>query len=168
MVFMHRILLLFTLICCTAVASAQPVLVVEKIGSSRRHLFRLGEKIKLNVFYNDSLIQGTLVSIHDSDITVQEQRLVTMPIDSIRVVHKRFGFPDRLGSYLLIGGGAIFGIISVNHLINHEQVFTPDLFIISGSVAGAGVISKILSRKKCRIGPGRWKIKTFDQDLFQE
>ena len=79
-------------------------------------------------------------------------------------MYKRFSFPKKFGRVLLKGGAAIFVIIGINHLINNERLFTPDMFIIAGSMAGAGLISISLDQKRCRTDRG-WRIKIMDYPI---
>jgi hypothetical protein len=140
---------------------AQNTLLIEKIGTSRKYFYHTGDYMKLRVSKQDTLLKGKLWSIHDSTISVSELRPFEVQFKDINSVYKRFAFPKKFGKFMCIGGGALFTIIAFNHLINNEQVFTNDMFIISGSLIGAGLISISLSEKRCKTGKG-WKIKVLD------
>ena len=84
-----------------------------------------------------------------------------MALRDINSVYKKIYFPSKYGKLIGIGGIGIFAIIAFNHLINNEQVFTPDMFIISGSMLAISAITISLSEKRCRIG-NRWKVKILD------
>lgn len=144
---------------------SQKTLLVEKIGTLRKYTYKIGDPIKLRISAQDTLLKGRLWSLQDSTIMVSELRPFTVDIKEIHSVYKQFVFPKKFGKYMLIGSAAIFSIIMVNHLINHEQVFTPDLFIIPGSLAGAGLISLSLSQKRCRIGT-KWKVKVLNINIM--
>jgi hypothetical protein len=154
------LLLLLTLYLFSNQAFAQKTLMVEKVGSSRKYFYHTGDYLKLRISKQDTLLQGKLWSIRDSVISVAELRPFDVRLCDINALYKRFAFPRKFGIYMCIGSGVFFGIITVNHLINNEQVFTPDMFILSGSMLGAGLISIGLSEKKCRTG--RWKIKVLN------
>ena len=62
---------------------------------------------------------------------------------------------------MFIAGVAYFTVISFNHLINNEIVFTKDVFIVPTALFGAGLISVSLSQKRCKIGD-RWKLKVLE------
>jgi hypothetical protein len=151
------------LIFCIAAVTciSQNTLMVENVGTSRKYFYHTGDYIKLRVSKQDTLLAGKLWSIRDSVISVSELRPFDVHISDIGSVYKRFAFPRKLGKKLIYGGVGIFAIIVANHLINNEQVFTPDLFIISGSAIAGGLISLSLSQKRCRTGRG-WKIKVLD------
>ena len=140
---------------------SQKTLMIEKIGTSKKYFYHTGDYLKLRVSKQDTLLVGKLWCLADSVISVEELRPFDVRLNEIGSVYKRFYFPKKIGKYLLYGSAGIFTIIVINHLINNEQVFTPDLFIISGSVLGGGLICLSLSQKRCKIGY-RWKIKVLD------
>ena len=145
---------------CSCVFSQKSFL-VEKIGTHRRYFYHTGDYMKLRVSEKDTILKGKLWSIRDSNISIAELRPFDVRISEIGSVYKKFGFPKRLGIYLGCFGAGIFAVMVTNHLINNEQVFTPDVFIISGAFIGGSIISLSLSQKRCKIGY-RWKIKVLD------
>jgi hypothetical protein len=158
---MKKILVLLVLFFVSGCLSAQKTLMVEKSGTSRKYFYHTGDFMKLRVSAQDTLLRGKLWYIHDSLISVSELRPFDVRITDIGSVYKQFSFPKKFGKYMIIASGALFTIIGINHLINNEQVFTPDMFIITGSMLGAGLISLSLGEKRCNTGK-RWKIKVLD------
>ncbi len=154
------------LLFCLAAAAcfSQKTLLIEKIGTPRKYFYHTGDYIKLRVSKQDTLLAGKLWSVADSVISVDALRPFDVQIRDIGSVYKRFYFPRKFGRYMVTGSAVIFSIIVINHLINNEKVFTPDLLYISGSMLGAGLISLSLSRKRCRIG-FVWKIKVLDMPV---
>jgi len=144
---------------------SQKTLLVEKIGTLRKYTFKVGDPVKLRVSSLDTLLKGRLWALEDSTIMVSELRPFPVDLKEIHSVYKQFAFPKKFGKSLLIGSGVIFSVIMINHLINHEQVFTPDLFLIPGSFAGAGLISLSLSQKRCQIGT-KWKVKVLNINIM--
>jgi hypothetical protein len=158
----------FLLLCLhfsSLLTCAQQTLLIEKIGTSTRYPYKVGDMIKLRVKAEDTIIRGKIWDISDSSVSIAGLRPYDVRLSNIKVVYKQFYFPKKLGGYLAIFGAVIFGAITTNHLINNEQVFTPDLFIISGAVFGASAISFALSEKRCRIG-NRWKIKVMEKGVY--
>jgi hypothetical protein len=151
--------IMFLLMTCPVFA--QKTMMVEKIGTSRRYFFYKDDFIKIRAVHRDTLLKGKLWHIGDSSIYVYGWRPVEVNVRDVSSVYKKFLFPSKFGRLIGIGGIGIFAIITVNHLINNEQVFTPDMFIISGSMLAVGAISISISEKRCRIG-NRWKIKILD------
>jgi hypothetical protein len=158
---MKKILLLLVFYFVAGFAIAQKTLMVEKIGSSRKYFYHAGDYLKLRVSHEDTLLKGKLWSISDSVISVAELRPFDVRLSDIGSVYKKFAFPKKFGRIVGVGGVAIFAIIAFNHLINNEQVFTPDMYIITGSMLGASLISWSLSEKRCRTDKG-WKLKVLD------
>jgi hypothetical protein len=140
---------------------SQKTFLVEKIGTSRKFLYYTGDYVKLRVTKQDTLLKGKLWSIHDTVISVEGFRPFDVRLSDISYVYKQFSFPEKFGKYLALGSAGIFTIIAINHLMNNEQVFSPDMFIISGSMLGLSLISLSLSQKRCKIG-NHWKVKVLD------
>lgn len=144
---------------------AQKTLMVEKIGTSRKYFYHTGDYMKLRVSAQDTLLKGKLWDIRDSLISVSELRPFDVKLKDIGSVYKRFAFPKKLGIYLGCFSAGLFAIMVTNHLLNNEQVFTPDVFYISGAFLGGSLISFSLSQKRCKIGP-RWKVKVMNIALY--
>jgi len=164
MLTMKKLLVFLVLFLIAVHIYPQKTLVVEKVGTSRRYFYHVGDYLKLRVSSQDTLLKGKLWYIHDSVISVEELRPFDVRLAEIHSVYKQFAFPKKFGRIVGIGSLAIFTIIAFNHLINNEQVFTPDMFIISGSMLGASLISLSLQQKRCRTD-GRWKVKILDAQL---
>ena len=161
---MKNILIVLAFFFLANIAFAQKTMLVEKVGTNRKYFYHAGDYLKLRVSKQDTLLRGKLWSIRDSVISVAELRPFDVRLGDINSVYKSFAFPKKFAKYMFYGGVGIFAIIGVNHLINNEQVFTNDMFIISGSMLGAGLISFSLSEKRCRTGL-HWKIKILDIDI---
>ncbi|MCK9220089.1 MAG: hypothetical protein PHF97_10230 [Bacteroidales bacterium] len=158
---MKNLVVFFLLIFFSGSMVGQKYLLVEKIGTSRKYYYQKGNTLKLRVSKLDTLLRGRLWHIGDTSISVMELRSFEVSLNDIGSVYKQFSFPRKLGKTFAIGSAAIFSIIVINHLINNEAVFTPDLFIITGSVGAASLISFSLSQNRCKIG-SKWKLKILD------
>jgi hypothetical protein len=161
---MKKVLVLLALCFIAGFSLAQKTLMIEKTGTSRRYFYHTGDFMKIRVSRQDTLLKGKLWAIHDTVISVAELRPFDVCIGEINSVYKQFAFPKKFGRFMFIGSAALFGIIAFNHLINNEQVFTPDMYIISGAMVGAGIISLSLGEKRCRTGI-RWKVKVLDMNV---
>jgi hypothetical protein len=140
---------------------AQKTVLVEKLGTHRMFYYMTGDEMKLRVRPGDTILRGSLWDIRDSLITLTGLRSYDVKLSNIGAVYKQFSYPKKFAFHTAVFGGVIFVIIGVNHLINNEPVFSPDLFIISGSFAAASLISLSFSQKRCEIGH-RWKVKVLD------
>lgn len=158
---MKKLVFLLVFYFVTGFIFAQKVMLVEKIGTSRKYFYHTGDYLKLRVSKPDTLLRGKLWSVSDSMISVAGFLPIDVRLGDIGSVYKQFYFPKKFSGYMVIGSLGIFTIIGFNHLINNEQVFTSDMFIISGSMLGAGLISFSLTEKRCKTSR-RWKIKVLE------
>jgi hypothetical protein len=133
-------------------------LLLEKIGTRHQQAYQEGDRIKIQT-KNREMLAGNIWEIDDTIIYIGIGRPVAL--SNIAFVYREYGFPRRLGSYLFLGGLVYFGIVTVNHLLNNEQVFTKDMFIVPTSLFGVGLICLALSEKRCKIGD-RWKLKVLE------
>ena len=158
---MKKLLTVLVLLLCSGHVLSQKTLVVEKIGTSRKYFYHTGDYMKLRVSKEDTLLTGRLWHIGENVITINSIRALDVRITDIGSVYKRFSFPKKFATYMAFGGAGIFVIIAFNHLINNEQVFTQDMFIISGSMLALSAVSFSLSQKRCNTGD-RWKVKVLN------
>jgi len=130
-------------------------LLLEKIGTHQRYAYEPGNVIKLRT-RNLVTMSCYLWEINDSSISAGQDR--PMLIKDIESVYPQFSFPKKFGIYMFISGVVYFSVVSFDHLINNEIVFTKDVFVVPAALFGAGFISVSLSQKRCKIGD-RWKLK---------
>ena len=163
-----RFVFLFILVFCMFQGIAQKkdkwinpglrTLLLEKIGTRQRYSFGLGDNIKLMT--KDHLVMNSyLWEINDTLISLGQDR--PLLIKDIESVYPQFSFPRKFGMYMFLAGITYFTVVSLNHLINNEIVFTKDVFVIPTVLFGAGLISVSLSQKRCKIGD-QWKLKVLD------
>lgn len=140
---------------------ARKTFMVEKIGTGKHYFYHEGDYIKLRVQKPDSLMEGRLWSIGDSSVVITGLHPFEVGLGNINSVYKRFAFPTKCTKAFAVAGVVFFSIIGINHLINNEQVFTSDIFIVSGAMFGISAISWALSEKRCRAAKG-WKFKILE------
>ncbi len=154
---MKRLCFLLVILMVAQMAAAQPNLVVRKSGTMKRFSFGIGDPIKLRASVNDTLLKGNLWALNDSVVTISGLRSTDFKLSEIHYVYRNFGFPRRFGMNMVLGSAVFFTILSINHLINNEPVFSPDVLIVSGAMLGAGLISLSFSQKRYKIGV-KWKV----------
>ena len=160
----NRTVLILFLLLIPAGLLAQKTLMVGKSGSTKHYFYRVGDPVKLRVSPEDTLLRGRIWALSDSIISVSELRPFDVHLGDINAVYKRFYFPAKFGRYMLYGSAGLFAIIGINHLLNKEPFISKDMLIISGSLAGAGLISLSFSQKKCRMGK-RWNVRILDIEI---
>ena len=142
-------------------AIAQKTLLLEKVGTRRKFFYHTEDVIKLRTIRPDSCFRGHIWDIREKYITLQTYVPLDVQLDNIGFVYKQYPATKKIGKYLCIGSGVFFGIITIDHLLNHEQVFTPDMAYLTLPFLGAGIITLSFSQERFRIGP-RWKLKILD------
>ena len=160
---MRRMILAWVLLTFFSDVFAQKTLVVEKIGTSTRYAFHLGDDVKIRTKKQNMIVKSYLWNLTDSSITIGPH--TTIPLSDISAVYKNYHFPKLMTRFLFIAGAGYFILDSFNNLINKEQVFVPQTMIISASLIGVSAAIIPLGQKKCRIGI-RWKLKVMDINLY--
>jgi len=159
---MRKLILLLVLFAAFSGAFAQKTLVLEKIGTSTRYAFYLGDDVKIRTKKQNVIVKSFLWNLTDSSVTIGPRTII--PLSDISAVYKNYHFPKLMTRFLFIAGTGYFILDSFNNLINKEQVFVPQTMIISASLIGVSMAIIPLGQKKCRIGI-RWKLKIMDINL---
>lgn len=161
---MVRLLCLVVMMFLASVTFAQKTILVEKVGTSRRFFLHEGDFLKIKAVNPDTTIEGTIFSIGDSTVAISGWKTMIFPVRNIKSVYKTFHFPAKISRVAGIGGIVFFGVITLNHLFNNEQVFTRDMIILSATFFAISGISYMLSYKWYQIGD-RWKIKILEGNI---
>jgi hypothetical protein len=159
---MRKLILLLVLFAAFSGAFAQKTLVLEKIGTSTRYAFHLGDDVKIRTKKQNVIVKSYLWNLTDSSVTIGPR--TTIPLSDISAVYKHYYFQNLMTRILFYAGAGYFILDSFNNLINREQVFVPQTMIISASLIGVSMAIIPLGQKKCRIGI-RWKLKIMDINL---
>ena len=159
---MKRLTLLLILYTFLSAASAQKTLLFEKVGTSSRYAYHLGDDIKVRTLKQNQVLRSYLWGITDTTLTIGPRN--TISIFDIGAFYRNHHFPKLMTSFFFIAGAGYLIIDSFNNLINKEQVFVPQTMIISASLIGVSMAIILLGQKKCRIGI-RWKLKIMDINL---
>jgi len=160
--FTHRqcVILILLLVILDPVI-AQKTLLIEKIGTSRRFFYHKEDVFKLRTIKPDTIIRGHIWDIRENAITLQTYVPLDVRLDNIGYVYRQHPVTKKISKFLCIGSAVIFGVITIDHLSNNEQVFTPDVAYLTLPFLGAGLITLSFSQERFKIGP-RWKIKILD------
>lgn len=159
---MRKLILLLILLVAFSGVFAQKTLVLEKIGTSTRYAFHLGDNVKIRTKKQNVIVKSYLWNLTDSSVTIGPR--TTIPLSDISAVYKHYYFQNLMTRILFYAGAGYFILDSFNNLINREQVFVPQTMIISGSLIGVSMAIIPLGQKKYRIGI-RWKLKIMDINL---
>ena len=159
---MKRFFLLIWILFFSGISYAQKTLVVEKIGTSKKLLFRIGDDIKLHAGNPKRILHSYLWNMSDSVLVIGNGNKVMM--SDVLKVNKEVYFPKLMKRLFLMGGIGYFSVTAFNHLINNEQVFPVRDLVITGSLFTGAAICIPLSSRNVRIGH-RWKIKVLDIEI---
>jgi len=144
---------------------SQRILMLEKVGSKRKFFFHSEDKFMLRTIKPDTFLIGHLWDISDNSITLQTYIPITVKLDNIRFVYINHKFAKKFGMYCVIFSGVTFSVISINHLLNNEQVLTPDMAYLTLPFLATGIVSLSLSRERFKLGL-KWKLKVLDMPVF--
>jgi hypothetical protein len=145
---------------------SQNTLLLEKLGSKRKFWYVTGDPIRLRACTPDTLLAARIWEIKPDKITLETWVPLTIRLDQIKYVYVDHLFARKFGIYCCIFSGVTFGVIGINHLINNEQFFTPDMAYLTLPFLGAGIVSLSLSRERIHTGL-KWKLKVFDMPVFR-
>jgi len=149
------LIFIFVIILCHG-GFGQNVLMVEKIGTSKKLTYLVGDYINIKTKANKLRLKNFLWSIEDSSIMIGSNH--TVCFNDIYSVRKEIYFPKLLSKITLIAGAGYITLDIINNLINGQQVFNPTSLIIGGSLIGVGLVMIPLSQRNIHIG-FKWKLK---------
>jgi hypothetical protein len=159
---MKILILTGVLLALSLVAFSQRTLVLEKIGTSRRYAFHLGDDLKVQTIKEKTIHKSYLWNLTDSTMTIGPRTVV--PLSDVAAVYKDHHFPKLISKFLLIMGGGYIVLDAFNNLINNKQVFVPQTWYIGGGIMLAGVAIIPFWQTKHKIGI-RWKLKIMEINL---
>lgn len=138
---------------------AQKVLVVEKIGRGRYFTFKEGDMIRLGTKKGGFRIHEEIRQVDDSSLLLKgNYSLMLSDIDYIEKVYRN---RKSNGIRVMIAGGLLLAITSVNNTSHDKPVVDPLFLSISAGLAAAGGIWWSLEKRKYPIGD-KWKLKVLD------
>jgi len=145
---------------------AQKTLMLEKVGTSRHLFFHTGDHMEIRLRSNDTLLKGTLFSLTDTSLVIMGQRPYPAPLSDVDRVYRTCRHVRKIGVRLAEAGFVYSGILLFNRLINREQVFTKDMWIVPlGGLAAAGISFSFMKR---RYTTGlHWKLKVLDMTILR-
>jgi hypothetical protein len=143
-------------------AFAQNTLVLEKIGTTRKYAFHLGDNLKIQTIKKNLVLKSYLWNLTDTSLTIGQHTIV--PLSDVGAVYKNHHFPKLMSRFFFIAGAGYIILDSFNNLINNKQVFVPETLYIGGSLMVVGVALVPLWQTKHKIGI-RWKLKIMDINL---
>jgi hypothetical protein len=162
-----RLLFVWTLLLILTSQSvdAQKVLLLQKIGKSKRYLFHTGDKILVRMGEPEFMTGGEITYLDDSLCTVNKN--YTFELSKIKEVKiKRYWFyhswKKLYAASLLYAGGSFINRASKGD----EPIVDITVPIVSGSFIVLGATSRMLRYRHCRMEDD-WKLKVLDFDIYK-
>lgn len=146
-------LYLFLILLFSTSLCAQNMLVVEKPGTVKNHIYQAGNHIILKT--TEGLKISGPINIIRNDSTFVVDFVHELDLNDVEMVYEPRVLLN-LGGTALIGGSALYLGLD---LINHGGIKINQSFWVSMGVAATGVIMLVFSKKKMRIEEGKWRIK---------
>jgi hypothetical protein len=160
---MYRTLGIITLlICITGSLQAQKLLVLERPGTTKYYIFKIGDEIRLTDDRNSRKIHGGISRITDTSIIVNYLEIIDpakvtavyRPLTMLQIF-SRAATDAGLGYFLLTG---------VNNAINHNSpLIDHGTLVASSIVTGSGVATRFLKYRKFTIG-NSWRLRIMDME----
>jgi hypothetical protein len=159
---MKKLVLLLVFFTSLLVSQAQKTLLIEKVGTSSRYAYHLGDDIKVRTVKDKLILKSYLWHLTDTTLTIGPR--TTIPVTDIDAFYRDHHFPKLMSRFFFIAGAGYLLIDSFNNLINNEQVFESQTLIISASLIGISLALIPAHQTKHKIGV-RWKVKILDEDI---
>jgi hypothetical protein len=155
-----RTIFLILLIFCGSV-HAQNTLMLEKVGTHRHFFFHPNDPMKIRLYSPDTVLKGNLWALKDSSFDILGKRPYTASLSGVHFVYRKSRHVKYVGIKLAEIGMIYSCILAINHLINNEQVFTNDMWIVPASFFVASGITLSFYQRRYGIGL-RWKLKVLN------
>lgn len=82
-------------------------------------------------------------------------------LNEIEAVWRKFPHRKKQGTLVIIAGGILLGITAINNLSHKEPVIDPLFLGISAGISSLGILWRVSSNQKYRIGQ-KWKLKVLE------
>ena len=154
-------------LCCFSLsfivhAQETEMLILEKLGTKKRTVYRVGEEIILKRKGDSKEFRGTILEFYDSTFVVEDVYVDLSDIQYIKTVHTEGFLSPSNGPKLIVAGVALLLIDQLNHTVIQGNDFRipQEIAIASGALIVAGVFWTSLKYRKFKPGNNR-RIRIF-------
>ncbi len=139
--------------------NAQKLLVLEKTGKFKTHLYPEGSVIMLSM--DDTLmVHGRISSLKDSMLQLNEK--IMIDLSSVDHVYRERDLVQFISAGAMLAGLTYFVLTGFNRTINKEYPILPgEDLLISGAVIGSAILLYQFKFKKYKLGD-KWQLKILD------
>lgn len=151
-----RIVYFFIFLFISNYAFSQTILVVERPGTVKNHIFEAGQYISLKTKSGEK-ISGPINIIKDSSLIVDFVH--ELEINDIEFVYKPRELLNVFGSAFIGGSIMYVSLDAINGGMKNKNILAYSGFWISTGFLATGIVMKVFSKKKMRIDNKKWRIK---------
>ena len=149
------------LIFCTLESRGQEFLVLEKMGTKKRHEYYSGDEIIFKLNDEDYFRKDEIVGIGNGQIIFESGPVPLIDIKKISLSNRKKTF-RATGTTLFVGGLGYMLLDLFNKTISDGDVYLDEKVArTAGIIAGTGLTMVILSKKKVSLKKN-WRLRIVD------
>jgi hypothetical protein len=162
LIFISSILFLFMY----QTVDAQKVLLLQKPGTTKRFLYKVGDQISIRIGEPAFTVSGQITYIDDSVCTVNKD--YTFQISKVQEVIRTRHFLHNSWRKLFLASALYAGGSMINRSLNNEEpLIDSTIPIVSGSFIVLGTTAYLLRYRHLKMENG-WVLKVLDFDIYKE
>jgi hypothetical protein len=150
------------LLFCLPVLS-QRIMMLEKLGKGHWYRYEMGDDITLQRFTDELRFTGTITSISDTGFTVD--MTIVISLKEVEYVWRQYPSRKKKGNYVMIAGGVLVGITTINNIANNNTVIDPVYVAVGAGISAAGLLWRSFSQPRYKAGL-RWKLKILEEEFL--
>jgi NDP-sugar pyrophosphorylase family protein len=141
----------------------QRIMLLEKLGKGQWYRYEMGDEITLQRFRDEERFTGTITSVTDTGFTLDMTTVISLK--EVEYVWRKYPARKKKGNYVMIAGGVLVGITTINNIANNNTVIDPVYVAVGAGISAAGLLWRSFSQPRYKVGL-RWKLKVFDQEFL--
>ena len=150
------------LICISGSSWSQKLLILERPGTTKYYIFKVGDEIRLTDSRNMRKIHGGISRITDSSFIVNYLEILDPA--KIIAVYRPLPMLQLFSRVALDAGVGYFLLTGVNNAINKTNpLIDHGTLVASSIVAGTGLSTRFFKYRKFTIGHP-WRLKIIDME----
>lgn len=166
MIYKKHVTVTLLFILLASFSFAQTFMVLEKMGTKKRYIYYIGQKIEYQLIDQKSYDRNLITTILDSAFVSRRDTIPFSSIHAINIKNKRnAGIINTAGPTLIIAGASLLAIDAINRGLIQEGGYTWDTGIGTASTILVTIGALIMVLKKDRIilnNKGWWRLRKAD------
>jgi len=149
------------LILCTIGSQAQEFLVLEKMGTKKRHEYFSGDNIIFKLKDGNTFRTDEIIGLGEGKIFFETGPVPLIDIENVSLSNKKRAMKGT-GTTLVIGGLGYMILDLFNKTISEGDVYVDSKVArTAGIIAGTGLVMVVLSKKKVSLKKN-WRLRIVD------